>query len=63
MKKQIKLTVGSVIGWYGKKYKVVPDGNCFGCERCALYDVCNEIPFHCSSSEGFHFERVGGSKK
>lgn len=67
MEKLIYLEVGSVVGWKGKKYKLVLDGKYMDCSYCDLYSECNELPFVCDVTERkdgemCHFEEIGGAK-
>lgn len=69
MEKQFQLSVGSVIGWEGKKFKVVIDDEYDWCYNCALARVCevSGLPFICDSCHRMdgnhvHFEEIGGTK-
>lgn len=57
MKEFSELTVGDVVEWEGKKYKVVLDHLDFGCKVCDLYESCSDIPYDCTLGDDLvHFE-------
>lgn len=63
MEKKIHVAIGSVVGWEGKKYKLV-SGNVFcGCIVCDLYESCRNLPFDCGVDDGsVRFEEIGDVK-